>query len=352
MKRLFDLLSPEVDAVLITSDINRRYFTGLKSTAGICLITRQKKYLLVDFRYYEKALKSVKDFEIIELKKRVEQLSKLFLENNIKTVAIEGESCTVSEFEKLKNDFLYISFEAKLLSNAISVIRSVKSDEEIENIKKAQQIAEEAFEETLSQIKVGMTEKEIADILDGNMKKLGSEGASFDTIVLSGANSAMPHGEPSDKKICDGEFVLFDFGATYNGYHSDMTRTIAIGFATTEMKKVYDIVLYAQMQAIEKAKAGMIGKDVDKISRDIITINGYGDNFGHSLGHSLGLEIHEYPNCSPSFDRPIDKGVVMTVEPGIYLTGEFGVRIEDMILLTENGNINLTNCKKTLRIIK
>ena len=352
MNKLFELLDNRVDAVLITSDINRRYFTGLKSTAGICLITKEKKYLLVDFRYYEKALKTVNGFEIIELKKRKEQLSKLFNENNIKVVAVEGDTLTLSEYNKLQEDFSETEFETKSLSNAISLIRSIKTNDEVENIIKAQRIAEKAFEKTLSEIKIGMTEKFIADMLDNNMKMLGSEGVSFDTIVLSGVNSAMPHGEPSDKKIEEGEFLLFDFGAVYKGYHSDMTRTVALGYVTEEMQQVYDIVLAAQETAITKAKAGMTGSELDSVARDIITENGYCDNFGHSLGHSVGLEIHEYPNCSPSFDKKLENGIIMTIEPGIYLPNKFGVRIEDMILITENGCENLTKCEKSLRIIK
>ena len=352
MNKIFEYLNTDIDAVLITSDVNRRYFTGLKSTAGICLITQNKKFLLVDFRYYEKAVSIVKDFNVIELKNRNKQLEELFSFENIKTVAVEADTLTVAEYEKLRNDFTNIRFETKLLSEAINKVRSKKSEYEIECIIKAQRIAEEAFEKTLTEIKVGMTERQVADILEDNMKAFGSEGISFDTIVLFGENSAMPHGEPSDTVIKEGNFLLFDFGATYNGYHSDMTRTVAIGYATKRMKEIYNIVLNAQVNAIDNMKIGMTGAEIDSIARTIIKNAGYGDNFGHSLGHSVGLEIHEYPNFSPSFDKPIEKGVVMTVEPGIYLSGEFGVRIEDMVVLTENGVKNLTNSEKSLRIIK
>ena len=352
MNKIFEYLNTDIDAVLITSDVNRRYFTGLKSTAGICLITQNKKFLLVDFRYYEKAVSIVKDLNVSELKNRNKQLEELFSFENIKTVAVEADTLTVAEYEKLRNDFTNIRFETKLLSEAINKVRSKKSEYEIECIIKAQRIAEEAFEKTLTEIKVGMTERQVADILEDNMKAFGSEGISFDTIVLFGENSAMPHGEPSDTVIKEGNFLLFDFGATYNGYHSDMTRTVAIGYATKRMKEIYNIVLNAQVNAIDNMKIGMTGAEIDSIARTIIKNAGYGDNFGHSLGHSVGLEIHEYPNFSPSFDKPIEKGVVMTVEPGIYLSGEFGVRIEDMVVLTENGVKNLTNSEKSLRIIK
>ena len=349
---IFDYLSGGIDAALITSDINRRYFTGFKSSAGLCLITRSKKYLLVDFRYIEKAQKTVKDCEIIELKKQKEQLSQIFESEKIKTIALEGDTLTVSEFKKLQKDFPEIVFDTDSLSNAIDKIRSIKTEEEIECIIKAQRIAEEAFEKTLTEIKVGMTEKQVRDILENNMKAYGSEGLSFDTIVLFGANSAMPHGEPSDTVIEEGNFLLFDFGAMYNGYHSDMTRTVAIGYATDRMKEIYNIVLDAQNTSLKNARIGMTGVEIDKIARDIIENAGYGDKFGHSLGHSVGLEIHEAPNCSPKCETKMEKGVVMTFEPGIYLSGEFGVRIEDMAVFGEEGVKNLTKTEKSLRIVK
>lgn len=349
---IFDLLNKEIDGVLITSDINRRYFTGFKSSAGICLITRENKYLLVDFRYIEKAQKTVKDCIVIELKKRKEQLLELIEKENIKILAVEGDTMTIAEFKKLKGELDGVTFDTDALSDAVKRLRSTKSEFEIECITKAQRIAEDAFEKTLTEIKVGMTEKQVSDILEENMKLFGSEGISFDTIVLFGANSAMPHGEPSDTVIEEGNFLLFDFGAMYNGYHSDMTRTVAIGYATDRMKEIYNIVLDAQTSALNQAKIGMTGVEIDKISRDIIENAGYGEQFGHSLGHSVGLEIHEFPNLSPSCEEKMTENVVMTFEPGIYLSGEFGVRIEDMAVFGTEGVKNLTKSEKTLRIIK
>ena len=207
---------------------------------------------------------------------------------------------------------------------------------------------EAAFDEILNFIKVGVTEREIALELNRLMFEFGAEDLSFDTIVLSGANTSMPHGVPSEKKVQSGEFVLMDYGAVYNGYHSDMTRTVCVGEPDEEMLKVYDIVLSAQEAAIEKAKAGIIGCDLDKIARDIIERSGYGNCFGHSLGHGVGLEIHEKPNASPNYKLPLNEGAVVTVEPGIYIAGKFGVRIEDFVILTENGCKNLTKSAKSL----
>ncbi len=337
------------DCVLITSDINRRYFTGMKSSAGVVVAFPEKAYLLIDFRYIEKARATVKDAEVIEMKKLYPQINELFSRHGAKTVAIESETMTVKELNAYEHFFKDITFVTNdALSNAISDLRMVKDAEEIECIRKAQRIAEKALDELMGFIKVGVTEREIALELNRLMFAYGAEDLSFDTIVLSGANTSMPHGVPSDKKVESGEFVLMDFGAVYNGYHSDMTRTVCVGEPTDEMRKVYDIVLTAQNRAIEAAKAGILGCDLDKISRDIIEQNGYGSCFGHSLGHGVGMEIHEKPNASPNYKLPLGAGAVVTVEPGIYIAGKFGVRIEDFVILTENGCENLTKTAKNL----
>lgn len=346
--RLFESFK-DADCVLITSDINRRYFTGMKSSAGVVVAFPEKAYLLIDFRYIEKARATVKNAEVIELKKLYPQIMELFNKHNAETVAIESESMSVKEFNSYKHFFKDMTFiHSDALSNAISSLRMIKDDEEIECIKKAQRIAEKAFAELLGFIKVGVTEREIALELNRLMFAYGAEELSFDTIVLSGANTSMPHGVPSDKKVESGEFVLLDFGAVYNGYHSDMTRTVCVGEPDEEMRKVYDIVLTAQETAIEAAKAGIVGSDLDKIARDVIEQNGYGSCFGHSLGHGVGMEIHEKPNASPNYKLPLGSGAVVTVEPGIYIAGKFGVRIEDFVILTENGCENLTKTAKNL----
>ena len=346
--RLFDDFK-NADCALITSDINRRYFTGMKSSAGVIAAFPEKSYLLIDFRYIGKARAVVKDAEVIEMKRIFPQLMELFNRHGTKTVAIESECMTVKELSGYKHFFRDINFDdSDALSNAINSMRMIKDEEEIYCIKKAQEIAETAFDELLNFIHAGVTEREIALELNRLMFQYGAEDLSFDTIALSGVNTSMPHGVPSEKVVENGEFVLLDFGAVWNGYHSDMTRTICVGKPSDDMRKVYDIVLEAQLAGLEAARSGITGRELDMISRDIIEKAGYGECFGHSLGHGVGLEIHEKPNASPNYKLPLEKGSVVTVEPGIYIEGKFGVRIEDFVILTENGCENLTKCAKKL----
>jgi len=348
-KRLFSSFPESVESVLITSDVNRRYFTGMKSSAGTILAFRDKAYLIIDFRYIEKARASVKNAEVIEQKALCSQIIQLLKEHSASSMAIESHTMTVSELSKFKKAIPNIEFvDSDLLSNSIAAMRIIKDENEIKNVKKAQEIAETAFDDILKFIKPGVTEREIALELDRCMLKNGAEALSFETIALSGTNTSMPHGVPSDKQVKDGEFVLMDFGAVYNGYNSDMTRTVCIGKPSEEMEKVYNVVLSAQTACLEKAHAGMTGSELDKIARDIIDDAGYGDFFGHSLGHGVGMEIHEAPNAAPLNKNILKSGAIVTVEPGIYIPGKFGVRIEDFVILTENGNVNLTKCAKNI----
>lgn len=348
-ERLFSELPKRIDSVLITSDVNRRYFTGMKSSAGVVLAFRKKAYLLIDFRYIEKARETVTAAEVIEAKKLYPQIQKILKAHGARNMAIEAANVTVSGLNKMKKLLKSVDIiETDALSNAINKLRMIKDDEEIACIKKAQEIAESAFEELLGFIKVGVTEREIAQELDRLMMKKGAEGISFDTIALAGENTSMPHGVPSDKAVQEGEFVLMDFGAVYNGYHSDMTRTVCVGKPTDEMTEIYNIVLNAQEAALEAAHAGMTGQELDVVARNIISEAGYGKYFGHSLGHGVGLEIHELPNAAPYYKKPLAAGAVVTVEPGIYIAGKFGVRIEDFVILTENGCVNLTKCAKNI----
>lgn len=346
-EKLFEHLN--TDCALITSDINRRYFTGMKSSAGIVLAFPEKAYLLIDFRYIEKARATVKNAEVIELFRTKPQLTELLKKHNAHTMSIESETMTVKTLNSYRHFFPQIEIDdSDALSTAIGKLRMIKDNEEIRCIRKAQEIAEKSLDELMPFIKVGKTEREIALELNRLMFQNGAEDLSFETIVLSGKNTSMPHGVPSDKKVQDGEFVLMDFGAVWNGYHSDMTRTICVGEPDDEMKKVYNIVLEAQLAGLANARAGITGKELDKISRDIIEKAGYGDNFGHSLGHGVGLEIHEKPNASPNYDSVLESGSILTVEPGIYIEGKFGVRIEDFVILTENGCDNLTKYAKNI----
>jgi len=348
-ERLFSELPSDVESVLITSDVNRRYFTGMKSSAGTVLAFRDKAYLIIDFRYIEKARATVKSAEVIEQKKLMAQINELMKEHGVCNTAIEAQTMTVSTLNMYRSSLEGVEInDTDMLSNAINNLRAVKDEDELVCIKKAQEIAEAAFENVLSFIKPGVTEREIALELDRQMLERGAEAMSFETIALAGANTSMPHGVPSDKAVESGEFVLMDFGAVYNGYHSDMTRTVCVGKPTEEMEKVYNIVLEAQQAALEAAHGGITGSELDKIARDIIKAAGYGEYFGHSLGHGVGMEIHEKPNASESNKDILKSGAVVTVEPGIYLPGKFGVRIEDFVILTENGCVNLTKCAKNI----
>ncbi|MDE6519714.1 MAG: aminopeptidase P family protein [Ruminococcus sp.] len=347
--KLFNELPAEIDCVLITSDVNRRYFTGMKSSAGTVIAFRNKAYFIIDFRYIEKARETVVSAEVIEQKNLYNQINEIIKNHLAKNIAVESETMTLKQLGTLKKHIKNVEFiDTDILSNAINTLRMVKDSFEIDCIKKAQEIAETAFDGILGFIKEGVTEREIAIELERLMMLNGSEGVSFETIVLSGANTSMPHGVPSNKKVCNGEFVLMDYGAVWNGYHSDMTRTVCVGEPTEEMRKVYDIVLTAQTAAIESAKAGIKGQDLDLIARSIIDEAGYGKYFGHSLGHGVGLEIHELPLAAKSYDRLLHENEVVTVEPGIYIAGKFGVRIEDFVVLHKNDCINLTKCAKNI----
>lgn len=353
MDRIKQLVLPEgVDGALITSDINRRYFTGMKSSAGMLLIFKECAYLIIDFRYIEKARNTVKNCTVMEQENLTEQINSLMKKHNAKSLAVESMDMTLSRMSFLEKKFPDIEFiKSDELSNNIYDMRTIKSTEEIEKIHKAQKIAEKAFDEILGFIRPGVTEREIALKLDNCMLENGAEGLSFETIALAGANTSMPHGVPGNYKVKNGDFVLMDFGAVYDGYHSDMTRTVCVGQPSEKMGKIYDIVLKAQLEALKKVKSGITGSELDGYARDIIDESGYGDFFGHSLGHGVGMEIHEFPTASSKSETILKENMVVTVEPGIYLPGEFGVRIEDFVVVTENSHQNLTNCPKKLIIL-
>lgn len=341
-----------IDALFITSDVNRRYFTGMKSSAGFIIVFPEKAYFITDFRYIEKARNTVHNCEVIEQNIIYEQIEKLMKKHNAGRMAIESMDLTVHRLELFKSKLPELEFVSDdRLSNLIYEMRTVKTEEEIEKIEKAQQIAEAAFEEILKFISPGVTEREIALKLDNLMLEKGAEALSFETIALTGANTSMPHGTPSDQKVRNGDFVLMDFGVVYDGYHSDMTRTVCVGQPTEKMKQVYDTVLNAQEKALSAARSGISGGELDGIARKYIADRGYGEAFGHSLGHGVGMEIHEYPNASAKSKTVFKNNMVVTVEPGIYLPSEFGVRIEDLVVVTEKSCRNLTKCPKNMIIL-
>lgn len=347
-ERLMAALPENIDAALITEDVNRRYMTGMKSSAGTVLVTREKAYLIIDFRYIEKAQKTVHDAEVIMQGKLYEQINELLAKHGAKNVAIESESVTVAQLNAMRKRLNVEIDDSEALSEAIDSLRIVKTQDEIDKIIKAQRIAELAFEDVLNFIKPGVTEKEVGLHLDYFMLSHGAEALSFDTIAVSGPNTSLCHGVPTDRPVQAGEFVLMDYGATYDGYHSDMTRTVCVGQPTEKMERIYSIVLDAQLKAIAAIKEGVSGADIDKIARDVITEAGYGEAFGHSLGHGVGMNIHETPNAAPSSKHIFKQNMIVTVEPGIYLPDEFGVRIEDFVIIKENSCENMTLAKKNL----
>ncbi len=338
------------EAYLIISPENRRYLTGFPSSAGYLLITKTESVFLIDSRYIEAAKSKITCCsEIALLKNFSKQLPKYIDLLSIKKLHLEG-SLSVSKAESIKKicrcDCLFTKADKE-----ISALRRIKCEEEKNKILAAQEIAEKAFDNILTFIKEGVTEREIALTLDFFMLRNGAEDISFQTIAVSGKNSSMPHGVPSDKKVEKGDFITMDYGAVIDGYHSDMTRTVAVGSVSSKQAEVYETVLKAQKNSLEVLKAGVTCKDADAAARDVIKNAGYGNFFGHGTGHGVGIEIHEAPTLNPKSKDILKSGDIVTVEPGIYLPSEFGVRIEDMAFITENGFENLTKSPKNLIIL-
>ncbi len=343
-------LLAENQSALIFTPVSRLYLSGFESSLGYLFITKDKTVLFVDGRYIEAAKRNVNSDIEVRLFTKLSEQAKEFLGDEIKSLLVETSNTVadVKGFEKLFERKIIPSDE---LENTLHSLRLVKNDYEVECVIKAQRMAEKAFEDTLEFIRPGVTEIEIAAELEYRMKLAGSEKISFETIAVSGEKSSMPHGVPDNKIIKSGDFITMDFGATYKGYHSDMTRTVAVGFATDEMKKVYNTVLEANLAAIETVCEGVKASEVDLAARSIIKSAGYGEYFTHSTGHGVGLEIHEAPTVSFKNEKNLASGQIITIEPGIYLEGKFGVRIEDMVVVTKNGCNNLTKANKSLIII-
>ena len=352
INKLQNFLKNNFEAIIISSPENRRYFTGFPSSDGYLVVTKNDAVFFTDSRYIEAAQKSVKNCRAQKLTRVSNEIKDYIREKNIIKIYTERNRVTVSDYDFFKTVFSPCRVTAsKKLEKETDNIRRAKSDEEKECILTAQKIAENAFEHILTFIKPGVTEKQIALELDFYMLSHGAEAVSFETIAVTGAKSSMPHGVPDETVVKNGDFITMDFGAVYKGYHSDMTRTVAVGEVTEEQKTVYETVLKAQKNALSVLKKGLPCSEADKAARDIIDNAGYGDYFGHSTGHGVGVEIHENPTLAPKSTDILEIGDVVTVEPGIYLPGKFGVRIEDMALITENGYENLTSSPKELIIL-
>lgn len=336
-----------IDGVLAYSNENRRYLSGFTGSTGFVVIGRNVAEFITDFRYKEQAAIQCKGFEVvIQSNNLMEKLAEALRRDGIKRLGIEEDFMTVGFCEDLKTAMPGV--ELVPARSVFARLRVTKDASEIENIRKAAGIADEAFKHMLGYIRAGMREAEVALELEFFMRKKGASALSFDSIVASGVRSSLPHGKASEKVIEDGEFLTLDFGCVYNGYCSDMTRTVFIGKATEKHRKIYDIVLRAQVEALKGIKPGVSGKAVDKIAREIISSEGYGEYFGHGLGHGVGLAVHEDPRLSPLGENILEAGMIVTDEPGIYIPEFGGVRIEDLVLVTENGAETLSKSPKEL----
>ncbi len=352
LQKIQKALAPAgLDAILLQGEKNRYYATGFHSSDGMCVVTEKEAFFVTDSRYIEAARNQVRGFTIgqntieMPMKKWLEQI---IADCGITMLGFEDQGISYADYEKLRGEVKTVLSPAESI---LRDLRAVKSPEEQETIRRAQALADGVFTELLGFIQPGMTEKRVAAEITYRLLLAGAQGNSFDPIVVGGANSSMPHGVPGDYVLQKGDFLTMDFGCRLGGYCSDMTRTVAIGSVTEEMRKVYDTVLLAQTTAIKGAKAGMTGVEVDGIARKVIQDAGYGDCFGHGFGHGVGLDVHEAPTAGPSGKEVMPANAVISAEPGIYLEGRFGVRIEDVIILKEGGCEDITLAPKELLIL-
>lgn len=351
LEKMQSVLNDSLDALLLTSKVSRLYAARYDVDEGVAVIGRNQSYYFTDSRYIEMAEANLHGFTVREVAGQnsyTKLINEALADLGAKNLGVEEEYLTHAE---------YLSYE-KVLNAAlipcqkeIFKFRTVKEDWEVEHMLKAQEITDRTFTELLDVIKPGMTERELNAELIYRLYKHGADGLSFIPIVVSGPNTSIPHGVPGERKIQEGDFVTMDFGCIVNGYCSDMTRTVAVGFVSEEMAKVYDTVLQAQLAGIAATKAGVTGQQIDGAARKVIEDAGYGEYFTHSYGHSLGIEIHEAPFCNKRNDQPMPAGAVSSAEPGIYIPGKFGVRIEDVVVINENDCTVITKSPKNLIII-
>lgn len=342
------------DAVLLTglenqkASNNLKYITGYSGSFGLALVGENYQYFISDFRYIDQVKAEVPDFTFVEIDGSINDTLNILIEQeNIKYLGFD-QNIRYSEYASYQK----LNCELNPLDNVVENLRVTKTKEEVAILKKACEITDQALEHVVSKIQVGMKEKDIEVMLKTKMFELGADNTWDRFIVASGARGAMPHGMASEKLIEDGDFVTFDLGCFYKGYSSDMTRTICMGEPGDKMKEIYNVVYEAQTKAVAGAKAGITGKELDAIARDHITTSGYGDFFKHGLGHGLGLDIHENPRANPKNEEPLKEGTCITIEPGVYISGLGGVRIEDDVILTTDGCIVLNEFSKELIIIK
>ena len=350
LDKYLSLLNDEVDGLLLTSRYSRHYGAEFDIAEGAAIVTKAGCRYFTDSRYIESAQNGIRGFEVMDVAGvgYVKRFNDAIADFGVHTLGFEEEYLKVSEFNMYEEQL-----NAKLVPfcKEINSFRGTKEDWELDLMRKAQNITDKAFAEVITRLKAGMTELELQAELIYCLYKNGATGLAISPIVVSGPNTSLPHGVACERVIQEGDFVTMDFGASYRGYCSDMTRTVAVGYATEEMKKVYNTVLEAQLAGIAISKAGVPGKDIDGAARKVITDAGYGAYFGHGYGHSLGLEVHESPSPNGRNEAPMEVNNICSAEPGIYLPGKFGVRIEDVVIFKEDGCENITHSPKELIIL-
>jgi Xaa-Pro aminopeptidase len=337
-----------LDAFLVTSKENRSYFSGFQGSAGYLWITANESLLATDFRYTEQAKDQAPGYQVIRIEGSSEWLKTIMSDAQIHRIGFESSDMTVSLHTHILALIKAIDRNPSLIpiTSMLEHIRSIKDPEELELLGVAIKIADQAMEYVGARLRPGQTEKSVAWELERYMRELGADSLSFSTIVAAGPNGAKPHHHPTERLLVEGEGVVIDMGAAYEGYCSDITRTFMLGKPNDKFRQIYDIVLAAQETAEATARSGMTGSEIDSLARKIITDAGYGDSFGHSLGHGIGIAVHEYPQVGPNATGIIENGMVFSVEPGIYLEGWGGVRIEDLVVMEENGPRTLTAAHK------
>lgn len=353
--RLVAMLPEEADGAIVTSQVNRHYLTGYDTDTGWLIVTRKGAAFVTDFRYIEAANAALEGVCVVHKYGNFGEVMRGILDGfDADRLLVERERLFLSDAAMIAKSIApHKTVESQQLDEIMNVMRVCKNTYEMELCRAAQVITENCLRDLLTNcVREGVSERELALELEFKMRRSGAQRVAFDLIVAGGANSSMPHAVPGDYRIKNGDFITFDIGSVVGGYHSDMTRTVALGNVSDEMRKVYNIVLKAQLAGVEYlTSGGTDAHEADKIARDIIAAEGYGDCFGHSLGHGVGLEIHETPRLAPQSKATLTAGNIVTVEPGIYLEGKFGVRIEDMLYITEDSAINLASFEKELIIL-
>ncbi len=354
-KLLLKMQELKIDAMLIGSKSNRLYMSGFTGSSGMLYLSNTQQLLITDFRYLEQVKGQCKDFKVVSQDSAglIQTALKIAQEEGARYIGFESDHTNYTTYLELKDQK---ALELVPTSQMIEELRQIKDEEEISRLRQAQHIGDLTFSHIVAFMteyyQKGLTENDVALEIERFMRTHGASGTSFSSIVAAGSKSSLPHAEPGNAGFKSGDFVVLDFGCVYQGYCSDMTRTLVIGEATDKHKTIYDVVLQSQLAALKAIKPGMLGKEIDQVAREIITQAGYGDYFGHGLGHATGIDIHETPRFSPLENTIIQKGMIMTVEPGIYLPGFGGVRIEDLVVITDKGIENFTHSSKELIVIK